>query len=163
MSDYWNHTEAQPSNMLGCTMLSVLRENDDEELHFNTNDGRTFVFYHDQGCCETVRIEDICGDLEDLCGSPIIQAEEVVSNEGDARKVVIQRSDPEDDYQWTQNDYVTTCPYTGTELRVEYPDSFTWTFYKFATVKGSVTVRWLGESNGYYSESVDMIVKETDI
>jgi hypothetical protein len=43
----------------------------------------------------------------------------------------------------------------SSESADEFGESCTWTFYKFATNKGHVTVRWLGESNGFYSESVD--------
>ncbi|WP_220152055.1 DUF7448 domain-containing protein [Klebsiella michiganensis] len=34
--------------------------------------------------------------------------------------------------------------------------SRTLTFFKFGTAKGHVVVRWCGESNGYYSESVSL-------
>jgi hypothetical protein len=82
-----------------------------------------FVFFHQQDCCESVDINDIVGDLQDLVGEPLLMAEEVSG-------------------------------YIGPEP--EYHDSYTYTFYKFATRRGYVDVRWLGESNGYYSEGVSL-------
>ena len=98
----------------------------DEEMIFKCTDGTAYRLFHSQDCCETVKIEDISGDLEDLIGSRILKAEEVSGK------------------NMTGGDY----------------ESATWTFYLLRTNKGSVTIRWLGESNGYYSERVNFVKVE---
>lgn len=42
----------------------------------------------------------------------------------------------------------------------EYGDISKWTFYNLSSTKGSVTLRWYGTSNGYYSVSVSVFVND---
>ena len=121
------------SDIIGKVMFKVVENGD--IITFYADDGSIYDMFHYQDCCESVAIEDICGDLNDLVGSPILMAEEVFS---DAPPLV----DPE---------------YPNYE-----PDSYTWTFYKFATVKGYVTIRWYGTSNGYYSETASFMERKSN-
>lgn len=115
--------EAQFSELLGKTLSSVTVNAAKDEILFNTSDGDTYKMFHYQDCCESVYIEDICGDLQQLLNSPILIAEEVTN--------------------------------TNTAPKDKYDEDYLWTFYKLSTVKHSVTIRWYGTSNGYYSMSVD--------
>ncbi len=116
MGWYDNHVDV--NDMLGKTFSKV--KSDGDTVTFENNEVR-YVLYHQEDCCESVIVEDIIGDLEDLENWPLL----------------ISREDSNAD---------------GPELNEE---SYTWTFYNFATFKGYVTIRFLGVSNGYYSESVD--------
>lgn len=81
-------------------------------------DGTEWSFYHEQDCCEYVRVEEVHGDPSDLVGEELLLAEE----------------------SYVRDD-------AGNDLIVN-------TFYHFRTNKGTVTIRWLGESNGYYGVDV---------
>lgn len=112
------------SNLLGLTLSSVTNNRD--EIIFETVDGRKFEMSHNQDCCESVTVEDIAGDLQDLVGSPIVRAEENTSDKRDDQKDEVYNDDVQE-----------------------------WTFYRIQTAKGLVVIRWYGTSNGYYSTSVD--------
>jgi hypothetical protein len=124
------------SELVGKTLTGVKVKAGDDEITFTADDGTSYLMHHDQDCCETVNVDDICGDLGDIIGSPIIVAEErVKSDEGE---------DVGEEYkEFTRKD--------------SYDDGWTWTFYTLRTIKGTVTIRWYGSSNGYYSESVDFV------
>ena len=112
--------EKEISELIGKTITEINgMEKNGNSITFQTSDGGLYQMDHYQNCCESVTIDDICGNIEDLIGSPILEAEE-------------RTSEGESEY--------------GT---------FTWTFYHFVTDKGYLDLKWFGESNGYYSESVD--------
>ena len=65
--------------------------------------------------------------------------------------------------------YLRGATVISAEERVECPDnegnyeSVTYTFYDIQTDKGSLWLRWYGTSNGYYSESVNIVVEGGNI
>ena len=98
----------------------------DHEIRIEIEGGRVFRFYHNQDCCESVRIaapKDSDGSLLSLIGKEI--------------REVTQEEDRDDG---ADTDY----------------DSWTKTTITFRTDSETVISRWIGESNGFYSEDVDL-------
>ena len=98
----------------------------DHEIRIEIEGGRVFRFYHNQDCCESVRIaapKDGDGSLLSLIGKET--------------REVTQEEDRDDG---TDTDY----------------DSWTKTTITFRSDSETVISRWIGESNGYYSEDVDL-------
>lgn len=114
------------SDLKGKTLIEITANRGDDTIVLKTSDGAKYLMHYEPDCCAVCTIEDICGDLNDLIGEPLLMAEEATNREHPPG--------------------ITPPP--------DRDDSFTWTFYKLATVKGGVTIRWYGSSNGCYSESV---------
>jgi hypothetical protein len=125
----YSDKEIEFSELKGSILERIFCEIGGRTITFETYAGEIYLLFHVRGCCERVEIIDIIGDLEDIIGEPILMAEKVTS-----------QTDIDGLHRpWLED------------------SSFTWSFYKLATIKGSVTIRWYGASNGYYSEEVDFI------
>lgn len=119
-------------NVLKGKTLSAVEYNGEDVIRFIVDNTESYTMYHEQDCCEHVSVEDICGDLNDLVGSEIINAELACDSGYD------------DSIASSDN------------------DSYTWSFYKIDTRKDGVTIRWYGASNGYYSEKVNFCRSDVD-
>ncbi len=121
----WNN-DHDISVLNGRHLVSVTGlEAGSDRVVIECEDGTEWVMVHCQDCCESVSVEEVVGDVADLQDAVVIDARCETNSE-----------DPPPS-EWGP------------------PESFTWTFYIIQTTKGAVTIRWLGESNGYYSEGVD--------
>lgn len=129
------------SDILGLTLTGATQNGD--EVYLYLNDGNVVRMIHHQDCCESVSIEDMDGDLEDMVGGMFVQFDITTSDEPDdltkMKRALLGKDIPDD------------------------VESQTWTFYRLATTKGSVVIRWFGESNGYYSETVDVEVRDPSL
>lgn len=95
-------------------------------LFIDENRDAFLMFYHlmhytHRNCCIEVYIEDICGDIQGLVGSPILLAEESFQEE----------------YAYNGTSTKEACQEGKTNNGTS-----TWTFYKFSTEEESVTIRW---------------------
>lgn len=116
-------------HLIGLTLKEVTVNRQDDVITYTSECGQQFRMLHHNDCCETVYIEDVEGDINDLIGSPILVAETVQDAMQQAMNLIIPL--PEKNGQCEQ-----------------------WTFYRLATAKGWVVIRWYGDSNGYYSTDV---------
>src|SRR3990167_10601854 len=85
-------------DLVGKTLTAaykVKEKGEGDVIYFEWADGSKYKMNHEQECCEQVYVEDIVEDLQDIVGSPILDAREA-SNHG---------TDEETDYIFTWTFY----------------------------------------------------------
>jgi hypothetical protein len=65
----------------GLTVSEITGAETGSERIIFVTESKTFAMYHSQNCCESVSVEEIVGDIADLIGSPILEAEEVTNSD----------------------------------------------------------------------------------
>jgi len=80
----YHMSEANFSDLLGKVVVEYQREQ--LFIAFKTSENEIFVLAHEQCCCESVFVEDVVGDLDDLLNVPILNAEESGNSKEDSDK-----------------------------------------------------------------------------
>jgi len=91
--DYFNN-RVKFEILKGKTLTEMKINEPDGLIEFKCSDGSEYRQYHESECCECVNIEDVCGEVENLIGTPILLAEEVFSDKN-------PKSEHEESFTWT--------------------------------------------------------------
>ena len=110
------------SDLVGEVLDAVDIDREENQILLTTRSGRKFLVYHEQDCCESVRMVGQNGSFDELIGKPIVEAR---------------------DFAVDTSEEATDSSQTTTTLVFRVDDQ-------------TVISRWIGDSNGYYSESVDI-------
>jgi hypothetical protein len=110
------------SDLVGEVLDAVDIDREENQILLTTRSGRRFMVYHEQDCCESVRMVGQNGSFDKLIGKPIVEA----------RDIAVDTSEEAIDSSQTTTTLV------------------------FRVDDQTVISRWIGDSNGYYSESVDI-------
>jgi len=132
----------------GQTICTIDHNETWDEFDITLTDGRTFRLSHTQDCCESVTLDDVCGDIDDLLNSPLLEAEVACNDNGEWDDSLLGKTIRTE--HLIQGKAITLKPYDSGDNEEQE-----WTFYKLGTIKGCVVLTWRGESNGYYSIEVN--------
>lgn len=101
-----------------------------EGIYFEIANGPDIAISHEQNCCEGFTVVDDGGDLKEQLAS----LEDQIVVEAELA--------------------------TNEEIDKGCDDVEQWSFYKIRTMTTSITFRFMGTSNGYYSMTPDIFVAE---
>lgn len=126
------------SSIKGHTIRDIKATVGDDTVVIVTDKAR-ITLWHPQECCENVRLIKIVTPIDSclLCGKPITLAEE----------------DNPSDPSWYKDDYDYWHTWVG---------SHTWTAFYIEAGGLRLELWFLGESNGYYGESIVVDIEEKE-
>ena len=129
---YGDYEECELSEIVGQEIINIYcihkncSSSETDSINFVTKKGE-YSLTHNQECCESVWLESVDGNLNDAIGDTVISFE---------LETNVVKPEPVDEYCYV----------------AEYG---MWSFYKLTTSKNMFTIRFMGESNGYYSVCVE--------
>ncbi|MGL5050328.1 MAG: DUF7448 domain-containing protein [Fusobacteriaceae bacterium] len=128
--------------LINKTITKVEELDEQTLLRIHVKEGGYLDFVHIQDCCECVWLEDGFEELKMMEGQKVLSAYNDDNNDDNYDKY-----GDDDNYDLILEEWGSST--TGT-----------WTFYNISTKNTDACLRFIGVSNGNYSETVELRIKK---